>query len=423
MIIPDGRETVSGPDQCLRSLSRTVRRQRVLLAVAAGAAVLAVVGLVASWSVKSPAQVASEQAPPPPGVLTAEVRSVPLEQTVTVRATVEAPATFKVRSLTAGSLGPRVVTGTPLPMGAEVESGRVVLEVSGRPLFVMAGDVPAYRDLGRGIEGQDVRQLQRSLAATGDLSSDSVTGVVDWRTQNAVARLYARAGYPTSGTGNSIAVPLSELSFVPTLPATVASLPAVTGAPLGTDTGPLVELNTGALKVRALVPSGEQGGIKAGQRVRVTDDITGRQVDGVVQEVGAFTSGADQTAGLDQGGAAAGQANMGGNAGAASVPGQGAGARAGYPVLVTPEKPLDLAWLGLSMRAQIFGAATDGPVLTVPSSAVVSEASGDTSVVVLASDGTRTTVRVRTGMISGGLVQVTPREGATLQTGDRVVTG
>ncbi|WP_307967480.1 peptidoglycan-binding protein [Sinomonas sp. ASV322] len=411
-------------EEGFRSLSRTVRRQRALLAVAVAAAVLAVGGLVASWSVKSPAQLASELSPPPPRVLTAEVRSMPLAQTVAVRAIVEAPATFKVRSLTAGSSGRRVVTGRPLSKGAGVESGQVVLEISGRPLFAMTGEVPAYRDLGRGIEGQDVRQLQKALAATGDLSSDLVTGVFDWRTQNAVARLYARAGYTTSGSGNATIVPLSELSFVPILPATIASVPAASGAPLETDTDPLIELNTGALMVQAMVPSGEQGGIKAGQRVLITDDIAGRQMDGVVKEVGAFTSGAGQNARPDQGGTTGAQGNLGGGGtGAGLNPGQGTGARTGYPVLVAPEKPLDLSWLGLSVRAQIVGAATDGPVLTVPSSAVVSEASGDTSVVVLAGDGTRTTVKVRTGMISEGLVEVTPHEGGTLHAGDRVVTG
>ena len=59
------------------------------------------------------------------------------------------------------------VSKATVPVGARVDSGDHLGEVSGRPLFALRGNVPAYRDLKLGMTGSDVTQLQRALRDLG----------------------------------------------------------------------------------------------------------------------------------------------------------------------------------------------------------------------------------------------------------------
>lgn len=72
------------------------RGRRVVLGVVAGAALVAVGGLLATVLVKSPAQVAAETGPPAQGLLTAEVERRVLAQTVVTRGTVVADQSVDV---------------------------------------------------------------------------------------------------------------------------------------------------------------------------------------------------------------------------------------------------------------------------------------------------------------------------------------
>jgi len=283
----------------------------------------------------------------------------------------------------------------------------------------MAGKIPAYRDLNVNAQGPDVDQLQQSLVGTGDLSPDAVTGVFDWPTQTAVAQLYDRAGYLTAGKGNNISMPLSELAFVPSLPATIAKVTGTTGVPLAATTDPVMELNAGAPMVWAVVPSGEHAGVKVGQSVVITDDLSGKQVKGTVKQVGAYVGAGDK------GAAPRSPSSADSGGGSAADPGQpqGDSSEQGYPVVMATDEPLDASWLEESVRAQILGASTRGKVLTVPSTAIATEANGTTSVFLSKHDGSRTSVPVRTGMISEGLVEVIPVKPGELQAGDEVITG
>lgn len=385
-----------------RTVRSTARRQRAFLLVAVAAAIIATAGLAASLLVKSPAQLQSEQQPPSPSILTAAVQRQQLTQTITVRGTVEAPETWPIRALAAGAGGLRVVTGLPRHAGDTLEEGQSVLEISGRPLIALSGGTPAFRDFTPGLEGNDVTQLQNALVATGDLAGSRVSGRFDWWTQVAVADLYDRLGYTTVGEGSALTLPLSEIAFVPALPATIASVAAELGAPLATDGGAVATVNTGTLQVRAVVGQGQQAGLAVGQQVSITDDLSGRQASGAIGEVRAFSDGS----------AAGGQ-----DSGAAAQRGE-----AGYPVIIAPSEPLAADWLAANVRVQITGAQSEGEVLTVPSSGVVTDAGGGSVVVVLEADGTQRRVPVRTGMIVGGVVEVAPDEGA-LEAGELVVTG
>jgi len=373
-----------------------------------GIAVLAVVvsggGLVASLHVKSPAQVASEQSPPAASILTAAVRSTPLVQSVSTRGTVTAPASTDVYALSTSS-ELRVVTATPVLAGASVSDGSVVLQISGRPLFAMTGAVPAYRDLVAGVHGPDVRQLQAGLVAAGLLPSRLASGKFDAATQAATARFYVQAGYDPNGKGSSVTVPVAEMVFVPTLPATVSSVNVVVGSVLSSQTDPVLSLSIGQPQIASIVPAGEQPGLAVGQVVRITDDVSGVEVSGRLASIGAFSDG-KLAAGTDAG----------------KIP-VGPVALAGYPCVISLDTLLDASWLGRNVRVQIVGAQTDGPVLVVPSSAVVVGPSGDAAVVVEGAGGSRTSVPVRTGMMVDGDVEVTATTAGSLVAGDTVVTG
>ncbi len=73
-----------------------------------------------------------------------------------------------------------------------------MLTASGRPVFVLQGDIPAYRDLVPGISGQDVRQLEQGLDRLG-FSPGPIDGTYDEQTSEAVGEWYASTGWDPFG--------------------------------------------------------------------------------------------------------------------------------------------------------------------------------------------------------------------------------
>ncbi len=76
--------------------------------------------------------------------------------------------------------------------GSTIKRGAVLFEVDEQPTVLMLGAIPAYRVLSSGVEGRDVRQLQRNLLAlgftdggdlevTGEYDADTVEAVRDWQ--------------------------------------------------------------------------------------------------------------------------------------------------------------------------------------------------------------------------------------------------
>ncbi|MFE7546945.1 efflux RND transporter periplasmic adaptor subunit [Streptomyces gardneri] len=161
-----------------------------------GAVVLTVAGAFAGTVIKSPAQVAADAEAPPPDVLTAPVERRVLRETVVLRGTVVAGQTVQVAPVVAGGEGATpVVTKTPVALGAAVRPGQVLLEISGRPVLVLKGRLPVYRDLKPGATGDDVAQLQAALAALGHGRGGDEPGVFGAGTKVAVTEFYASVGY------------------------------------------------------------------------------------------------------------------------------------------------------------------------------------------------------------------------------------
>ena len=193
------------PDRSKRSAGS--RRQRILLCVALVAAATSTAGLVASTFIKSPEQQAVETKAPPASLLTATVDDRVLSQTVTIHGTVGASSTFPVR-VQAASTGAStqgaselVLTRTHIKAGDRVTPGEVLLEVSGRPLVLLPGSIPAFRDLKPGSNGADVAELQDALAGLGFASTGDTHGAFGPGTKQAVTAYYKHLGYDVPTTG------------------------------------------------------------------------------------------------------------------------------------------------------------------------------------------------------------------------------
>lgn len=165
-----------------------------LIAVAAG-------GWIVGQRVRSPSQAASQAAPPTPSWITATVERRVLSQTVISRGDVRPQISVPV-GVPSSIEGSPVVTAIAVTTGSDVTEGTRLLEVSGRPVFVLQGDVPVYRSLKPKMTGADVSQLQAALIRLGcDTAPDA--GIYGPATKACVAKLYADAGYtpvPTSPT-------------------------------------------------------------------------------------------------------------------------------------------------------------------------------------------------------------------------------
>lgn len=100
--------------------------------------------------------------------------------------------------------------------GSAVNSGDTLYTVDLSPVVAMEGTVPAFRDLGVGSEGPDVRQLQAFLTESGYLSGEP-DGEFGRATASAVNAWLKSLGLPQTAT-----VPLGRVVFIATLPASVA---------------------------------------------------------------------------------------------------------------------------------------------------------------------------------------------------------
>lgn len=184
-------------------LRRDRRRQRLAWILAA--VVLMGTAGVAWWvgsNTQSPDQAAARAAEPEASWVTSPVEFRVLSSTLVTRGDVRPEARTEVRSPSSVE-GDPVLTQSVVTAGDVVAEGDRVVEVSGRPVFVLQGDTPVYRSLQPGMTGDDVSALQVSLVRLGHRIDDSETGTYGESTKAAVTDFYTAAGYsavPTSET-------------------------------------------------------------------------------------------------------------------------------------------------------------------------------------------------------------------------------
>jgi peptidoglycan hydrolase-like protein with peptidoglycan-binding domain len=441
-----GRRAVRG--------SRLARRRRVLFWVAGGAALLAIGGLIGASFVKSPQQIAADTAAPPPTATTARVVSQVLTSSVEMRGVVypatqydvypSAPESDAAASGTGspaggsaaggGSPGAVYISKLDVAAGGRVTNGGKLAEIDGEPLFALAGRVPAWRDITPGESGPDVAELQQALASLGYYQGGDTPGFFGAATQDAVAGYYEHLGYTPPATGG---VPMTDVIFLPSLPAKVVAVNGAKGQQPGQ---PFLELAArGSLALTGELPPAYSAQVKPGLKVKIFDEVTGIHAAGTVTGLGTATTLAPAGTIVNVGGGAAavgsaGSAGSGstgsGSTGSASTGTAGSGnsggaanggATAFIPLTVQPSKPLPAALNGENVLVTVETGQTEGPVLTVPVAAIVTTASGTSHVSVVGAHGKQTEVAVTPGISENGFVQVTPAKSGALAAGNRVV--
>jgi peptidoglycan hydrolase-like protein with peptidoglycan-binding domain len=380
---------------------RLARRRRILLAVAAGAALLAIGGLIGASFVKSPAQLAADTAAPPPTVTTATVSDRVLTASIAMRGLIYPSTQYDVYAA-APSGEPTYLSRLKIKTGSTVRGGELLAEIDGSPLFALLGAVPAWRDLAPGDRGPDVTELQKALMALGYDDGDS-SGYFGSATEHAVAAYYRHLGFSAPACG---CVPHGDVLFLPSLPATAIS---VTGA-IGQQPGkPFLVLSTPkALTITGELPPAYASQVKTGLRVTISDEATGTTATGTVTKVGTPTLTVPIGTTVSIGGSGSGTAAGGGT-----------GSNLFVPVTVAPTTPLPAVLNGENVLVTVETGQSSGAVLAVPVAAIVTTASGRSSVTVVSDGGIQRSVPVTVGMSAGGYVQVT----GALEAGDAVVVG
>lgn len=120
-----------------------------------------------------------------------------------------------VPSLTGANRAAGVVTGIHAEPGAEVTQGSLLYTVDLRPVVVAQGDVPAFRAIGDGTVGEDVRQLQQMLTDLG-FYEGSIGGEAGELTAASIRSWQKSLGIEQTGV-----VAAGDVIFVPTLPARI----------------------------------------------------------------------------------------------------------------------------------------------------------------------------------------------------------
>ena len=179
------------------------RRRRQAVAVVGLSLLSAGAGVLVGTRLKSPSDAASQRAAPTASLITVPVEKRKLESTLTIAGQINyvAPTPVRLAGAVGGGGDRQVVTRLPAA-DTEVVEGGVLLEVSGRPVFAMRGDLPMYRQLVPGSTGPDITQLETSLSTLG-FSPGAVDNIYDSGTEAALDAFYTSKGYTSEGASET----------------------------------------------------------------------------------------------------------------------------------------------------------------------------------------------------------------------------
>lgn len=316
------------------------------------------------------------QAPPP--VETAKVEKSDLKE--------EEEASGTLGYGTENSLaGRKQGTITALPdAGAVLTRGKPVYGVDAKPVPLFYGTLPFYRDLAEGTaDGPDVKQLEENLKALGFGGFGTPDKKFTAATANALKKWQKSLGLEQTGAfgqGDVVLAP-GELR--------VSQVQAQLGGQGGgellkyTGTERLVEVKLEAAK-QAMAQQGDKVGI----------DITGgKSAPGTITEVGKVAQTGKDAAGQDDG-------------------------KPTITVKIKLDDPAAAGSLDSTPVSVRFTKEVHSGVLTVPVGALLALAEGGYAVEVDEA-GKRRLIAVKTGLFSGGRVEIS---GTGLADGMRVVT-
>jgi len=375
-----------------------VSKGRYVLAIMGGLTVtLLGLSIWLSARLASPSRIAAGLAQPVAMPVTAPVERRILRRTVVLDGVVRAPAPVEVRAPRGIRDGQVVVTAAPRRPGTRVSEGDRLVEVSGRPVFLLRGPMPMYRNLRLGTNGPDVAQLQLALARLGFRTFDR-SGWFGTGTEASLRRFYVARGYrpatelvrpPSRAPIERVFAPWWELVFVQQEPAWVVSAPFAVGQ---RPDRPVLTLASGSPRIQVPLAEHQWGLVRRGAQVRIELGRGGKRVDTTVRSMRP----AEEVP--------------------AASPRQPAGAGTAF---VWTEKPLPESSVGTPVRLTVETQRTPSDVLSVPLAAMWSRADGSTHVTVMGVNGPRE-VRVEAGLSVDGMVEVVPSDDS-LQSGDLVV--
>jgi peptidoglycan hydrolase-like protein with peptidoglycan-binding domain len=291
----------------------------------------------------------------------------------------------EVRTVANGRQG--TVTGLP-EEGAVLRRGQAAYRVDGRPVPLLYGRLPSWRELGVGVDdGADVRQLERNLVALGHDPDREVT--VDDHftaaTRAAVKRWQEAIGLEESGT-----VRPGDAVWRPG-PVRVGELKASVGAAAAPGS-PVFEATATSRVVTIDLDASRQPYVHRGDRVDL-ELPGGRTTTGRVASVGkvATASGSGDDPASDS--------------------------TSTVEVTVSLDRPKATGSLDQAPVEADITTETRKGVLAVPVNALLALAEGGYAVE-LDQGGARRLVGVTLGLFADGLVEV---KGGGLAAGDRVV--
>jgi len=260
-----------------------------------------------------------------------------------------------------------VYTRLPEP-GDRVACGDVLYRVDDRPVLLLCGRVPTYRDLAAGDRGPDVRSLNRTLRRLGLGAPRG--GEFTSATARALTALQRDRGMAETGTlalGDAVVLPEA---------ARVAKVSAALGAPARPGTT-VLSATSARLQVRADLDPTQRDAVRRGDRARVVlpDHTT---LSGRVTRIGPAGSPRD------------------------------AGAAVTIPVAIRLDRPRRARGMeGAPVDVEIATAGVRD-ALSVPVTALVGTPGGGYAVEVVRPGGRREQVPVTLGLVDtvAGRVQV-----------------
>lgn len=296
-------------------------------------------------------------------------------------------------SSAAGASGSGTFTWLP-QIGQVIHQGQQIYGVSGGPVVLLYGRVPAYRDLSEGMTGADVTELNRDLVKLGYATRAALGPRSGWdyysaETAYAVGLLQTKLGLTVTGT-----LPLGQAAVLPG-PALVTALGTSTSLSGPATAGSVVLTATSVTPVVTIdLDPSLQAEVKDGDQVSITLP-DGSTTPGVVTQVGRVATTPNSSS--------SSSANQSGNSSNSSA----SGSEATITVLVSLTHPKAAGKLN---QAPVTVTITTGSVsnaLTVPVNALLAQPGGKYAVEVTGPGGHHL-VNVTPGMFddAAGKVQV-----------------
>jgi hypothetical protein len=295
------------------------------------------------------------------------------------------------------------------PAGQTIRQGQPVYQVSGTPVVLLYGNVPAYRDLSEGMTGADVTELNADLVELGYASAADLGPRSGWdyfsaETGYALGLLQTHLGLTVTGT-----LPLGQAVF---LPGAVQVTGLGTGAvPGGTATAGATVLTASSLTpvVTVDLDASLQTEVAVGDTVSVTlpdGSVTLGVISQITTASASSSSPSDNSSGNGDSGNS-GNGNSGSTSGAATI-----------TVVVSLSDPKVAGSLNQVPVEVTITTGSANNALIVPVDALLAQPGGSYAVEVTGPGGHHL-VKVTTGLFddAAGTVQVT----GNLTPGQRVV--